>query len=57
MFKGFDPDRITLWGTSFSGGHVLAVAGFDKWVKAVVSQAPWIAGYEIRVLGASSFTI
>jgi len=44
--EGFDPDRIGLWGTSFSGAHVLAVAGLDKRVKAVVSQAPWIAGYE-----------
>lgn len=56
-FDGFDADRISLWGTSFSGGHVLAVTGMDKRVKAVVSQAPWIAGVEIvsHILGAAAF--
>ncbi|WP_330439369.1 alpha/beta hydrolase [Streptomyces griseoaurantiacus] len=40
----FDADRVGLWGTSFSGGHVLALAGYDDRVKAVVAQTPWIAG-------------
>ncbi len=38
---GIDPNRIALWGTSFSGGHVLAVAAGDPRVAAVVSQAPF----------------
>ncbi len=36
-----DPDQIALWGTSFSGGHVLAVAAGDPRLAAVVSQAPY----------------
>jgi len=33
-----DPDRIGIWGTSYSGAHVLWVSAYDKRVKAVVSQ-------------------
>ncbi len=33
-----DADRLGVWGTSFSGGHVLHVAAHDPRVKAVVSQ-------------------
>lgn len=39
--EGIDPDRIALWGSSFSGGHVLAVAADDPRIAAVVSQAPF----------------
>lgn len=38
---GVDPDRIVLWGSSFSGGHVLAVAADDPRIAAVISQAPF----------------
>jgi pimeloyl-ACP methyl ester carboxylesterase len=38
---GIDPDRIVLWGSSFSGGHVLAVAAADPRIAAVISQAPF----------------
>jgi len=41
---GVDPDRIVLWGSSFSGGHVLAVAADDPRVAAVISQAPFTDG-------------
>ncbi len=41
---GIDPDRIVLWGSSFSGGHVLAVAASDPRVAAVVAQAPFTDG-------------
>ncbi len=33
-----DPDRIGVWGSSFSGGHVVYVAARDPRVKAFVSQ-------------------
>ncbi len=33
-----DDQRLGLWGTSFSGGHVLQVTAGDARVKAVVSQ-------------------
>lgn len=35
---GVDPERVGLWGTSFAGGHVLAVAAGDPRVAAVVSR-------------------
>lgn len=47
-FAGLQPEidagRIGVWGTSYSGGHVLPVAALDKRVKAVVSQVPFISG-------------
>ncbi len=39
-----DPSRIVLWGSSFSGGHVIAVAATDSRVAAVISQAPFVDG-------------
>ncbi|WP_406432149.1 alpha/beta hydrolase [Streptomyces sp. NBC_00631] len=39
-----DASKIGLWGTSFSGGHVLVVAALDRRVKAVVSQVPGVSG-------------
>ncbi|CAF2717051.1 unnamed protein product [Rotaria sp. Silwood2] len=39
-----DPERIGIWGTSYSGGHVLVVSAIDKRVKCVVSQMPSING-------------
>lgn len=33
-----DPKKIAIWGSSYAGGHVLAVAAADKRVKAVISQ-------------------
>ena len=39
------PDRIGLWGTSYSGGHALVVAALDRRVRCVVSQVPLVAGY------------
>lgn len=38
--RGVDPDRIALWGTSYSGGHVLAAAAADPRIAAVVSLVP-----------------
>jgi hypothetical protein len=34
-----DANRLGVWGSSFSGGHVIQVAAHDSRVKAVVSQA------------------
>lgn len=39
-----DPQRIAVWGTSLSGGYVLAVAAADPAIAAVVSQVPMIDG-------------
>ncbi len=40
-----DNNRIGIWGTSYTGGHVLQVAAIDKRVKCVVSQVPVVSGY------------
>ena len=39
-----DPKRIGLWGTSFSGGHVIVTAARDQNVRAIVSQVPFVDG-------------
>ncbi len=39
-----DGGRVALWGSSFSGGHVLAIAAEDPGIKAVVSQVPFVDG-------------
>jgi pimeloyl-ACP methyl ester carboxylesterase len=39
-----DADRVALFGSSFSGGHVIAVAADDQRVAAVVSQCPFTDG-------------
>jgi uncharacterized protein len=39
-----DPARIGVWGSSYSGGHVMVVAAIDRRVKCVVSQVPIISG-------------
>jgi dienelactone hydrolase len=38
--KQCDRDRIGLWGSSYSGGHVVYAAARDPRVKATVSQVP-----------------
>jgi uncharacterized protein len=42
--EGVDPERIVAWGSSFSGGHVVAVAAADARVAAVISQVPAMDG-------------
>ncbi|MDY0943617.1 alpha/beta hydrolase [Priestia megaterium] len=42
-----DSESIGIWGTSYSGGHVLVVGATDKRVKCVVSQVPTISGSKI----------
>ena len=51
-----DPKRIGIWGSSYSGGHVLVVGAIDRRVKAVVSQVPLISGRaNIRALVRADF--
>jgi hypothetical protein len=40
-----DAGRIGIWGTSYSGGHVLVVGAIDRRVRCVVAQAPFVSGY------------
>lgn len=39
-----DGGRVALWGTSFSGGHVIVVAAGDPEIKCIVAQAPFVHG-------------
>lgn len=39
-----DSERVGIWGTSYSGAHVLAVAAVDRRVKCVVAQVPATSG-------------
>lgn len=41
-----DNHRVGVWGSSYSGGHVLVVAAIDRRVKAVVSQGSLVNGVE-----------
>ena len=46
-----DTSRIGVWGSSYSGGHVLFAAAHDKRVKAVFSQ---VGGMDSRFVVANS---
>lgn len=43
---GIDAGRIGIWGSSYSGGHVLVVGAIDRRVRCVVSQVPLVSGLE-----------
>jgi uncharacterized protein len=44
-----DSSRIALWGTSFSGGHVIVVAARHPEISAVVAQVPFADGLALLV--------
>jgi dienelactone hydrolase len=46
-----DKDRLGLWGTSYSGGHVVYVAARDPRVKCLVSQ---VGSLDSRFVGADA---
>jgi fermentation-respiration switch protein FrsA (DUF1100 family) len=51
-----DNDRIGVWGSSYSGGHVLVVAAIDRRVKAVSAQVPLVSGHDnFRALVRADF--
>lgn len=39
---GINPHNIALWGTSFSGGHVIVSAANDRNISAIVAQVPHV---------------
>ena len=41
---GVDPERIVLWGTSYSGGHVVPVAVADGRIAAILALTPAMDG-------------
>jgi uncharacterized protein len=40
-----DADRIGVWGSSYSGGHVLVLGAIDKRIKCVACQVPLVSGF------------
>ena len=44
QMEGVDGNRICLWGTSFSGGLVIAAAAKDGNVQCTISQCPMVDG-------------
>jgi pimeloyl-ACP methyl ester carboxylesterase len=44
-----DASQIALWGTSFSGGHVIVVASRYREISAVVAQVPFADGLALLV--------
>lgn len=44
---GVDRDRIGIWGSSFSGGHIVTVSALDSRVKAAVGQVPAVSGKNV----------
>lgn len=42
-----NPKKVALWGTSFSGGHVVVVAARLADISALVSQVPFVDGLSI----------
>ena len=47
QLPGVDPERIVLWGISFSGGHVVCVAAEDGRIAAVMSVTPAVDGVAV----------
>jgi uncharacterized protein len=41
-----DPQRIGIWGSSYSGGHVLVVGAIDRRVKCIVGQVLLASGHD-----------
>lgn len=41
-----DPERVGVFGSSYSGGHVIVLGAWDRRVKAIVAQVPLIDAYE-----------
>jgi hypothetical protein len=41
---GIDRERIGVWGSSYSGGHVLVLGAIDKRIRCVVAQVPLVSG-------------
>lgn len=42
-----DPDRIAIWGSSYSGGNVIQVGAIDRRIKAVITQVPFMSGEDL----------
>lgn len=55
--KSINTEKIGLWGTSFSGGHVIVVASKDPKIAAIISQVPWMDGISSARMMSFQYTI
>jgi pimeloyl-ACP methyl ester carboxylesterase len=55
--REINPDRIALWGSSFGGGHVLAIASEIPGLSAVVAQVPFVDGAVMLRYAPRSFIV
>lgn len=44
ILPNIDTTKIILWGTSYSGGHVLSVASEDSTIAGVIAHVPFVDG-------------
>lgn len=50
-----DAQKVVLWGSSLSGGHVIAIAARDARIAAVIAQVPHLSGIaSMRIAGLSA---
>jgi dienelactone hydrolase len=54
---GVDPARIGLWGSSYSGGHVVYVAARDARIKCLVAQVPALDSRWVGTGSQRAFTL
>jgi pimeloyl-ACP methyl ester carboxylesterase len=52
-----DRERVALWGSSFSGGHVTVTAAQDPGIAAIVSQVPFVDGLSALDAFGLSYTL
>jgi len=55
--KSINANKLALWGTSFSGGHVLVTAAKTSGISAVVAQVPFVDGISSTMMVKPRFQI
>ncbi len=55
--KEVNGNRLALWGSSFSGGHVIVQASRDRGISAIVSQVPFVDGWATAVYLGMRFAL
>lgn len=57
LFGQVNPERIILWGTSYSGGHALVTASkLGSTISAVVAMEPFLIGRELDLKRARDYS-
>ncbi|GMG29749.1 unnamed protein product [Aspergillus oryzae var. brunneus] len=56
QLENIDPNQVGLFGTSFSGGHVIQLAATDRKLNAAISQCPFTSGWQSTLCTGSAAT-